>query len=66
MPDRWFSSRERSARHFSLLLLWLLLGNLLAQAYRSNLLAGLVKVEYEEQPETFQVIDFFVLQESYG
>ncbi len=56
VPLRWFDDRNKNP-HFVLLYMWLLLGATLAHAYKSNLLASLVKVEYEKPPETFQVID---------
>ncbi len=53
VPHKWFDSRHKKP-YFPILFLWLLLGNVLSNAYRSNLLAVLVKVDFEKQPETFQ------------
>ena len=53
-PVGWL--RIRFKRGFQpLLFVWLMASLLLCQAYMTNLLAHLVKIEHEKPPETFQV-----------
>ncbi len=54
VPHAWYHKKSKIS-YFFILYIWLLLGFLLAQAYKSNLLANLVKVDYEKPPATFQV-----------
>ncbi len=54
VPSYWFDKRKRNP-YYIIFFIWLLFGSILSVAYQSNLLANLVKVEMEEQPQTFQV-----------
>ncbi len=57
VPDKWFVDRNKNP-HLIVMYFWLLFGLLLSQSYKTNLLANLVRVEYEKSPETFQVTFF--------
>ncbi len=61
VPLKWFDHWHLPP-YFPIFFLWLLMGNLLANAYKSNLLAVLVQTGHEKDPETFEVrVDSFVL-----
>lgn len=55
LPLGWLEIRRRPAG-FGVLFLWLLLSFVVLLAYKSNLLAMLVKSSYEQPLETFQVV----------
>ncbi len=63
VPDKWYKSRHIKP-FFPILFLWILFGFILCQAYKGNLLANLVKVEYEKPLETFQVTAFIFMHTS--
>ncbi len=54
VPLPWYGKRVQSP-YFIIMFIWLLFGSILSMAYESNLLATLVKMDLEKQPETFQV-----------
>ncbi len=54
VPQYWYGKRIKNP-YFIVMFIWILLGSLLSLAYESNLLANLVKMDLEVQPETFQV-----------
>ncbi len=41
--------------YYIVLLLWILIGSYVSQMYEANLLANLVKVDLEKQPQTLEV-----------
>ncbi len=56
VPLSWYRNRAKNP-YFVIMFIWLLLGSVLSLAYESNLLANLVKMDLEKQPETFQVLN---------
>ncbi len=52
IPQRMF---HLSSAHFAFICLWIISASFLSRAYESNLLASLVKVDLEKQPQTIQV-----------
>ncbi len=55
VPLGWYKNREETSWYI-IITTWLLCATVLSQAYESNLLASLVKVDLEKQPQTSQVI----------
>ncbi len=55
VPHTWYSRHVNKAPYYVIHFTWLLLGTVLSLSYSSNLLANLVKVELEFQPQTLQV-----------
>ncbi len=53
VPHVWFLHLTRP--YFVVLYFWILFGTFICRAYETNLLANLVKVDLEKQPETIQV-----------
>ncbi len=53
IPHVWFVQLDNT--YYVTLYFWLFLGSFLSRAYESNLLANLVKVDDEKQPQTIQV-----------
>ncbi len=51
-----FIRKKQFKSNFLLLYLWITMAFILSSAYETNLLANLVKVDFEAQPQTFQVI----------
>ncbi len=54
VPEKMLRSRRKNPIYITLFT-WFVIGYVIALAYKSNLLANLVKVEVEKQPQTFQV-----------
>ncbi len=54
VPHAWYRNKYRTPYYITLYT-WLLLGTFLSMAYETNLLANLVKVDLESQPQTLQV-----------
>ncbi len=55
VPDKWIDAIKPIKSYLPVLMVWFVAGLVLSQAYTSNLLANLVKVEYERSPKVFQV-----------
>ncbi len=59
IPHVWFVQLDNT--YYVALYFWLFLGSFLSRAYESNLLANLVKVDDEKQPQTIQVLTLYLL-----
>ncbi len=54
LPESWFGNKSKTPVYI-IIFMWFLAGSVIAHAYKSNLLANLVKVGVEPQPETIEV-----------